>query len=570
MSHVHRDETYAKSATTEITVHVLVFILALVPLLGLILPASLMIAAASIIANATQYSELSEWINKNQFIPLTVSFGFALTFGAIAIFFKSKAKNSLKLRDITGSEAAKLQNLADDMWTKVDGGERKLVIKWFPAIDIAAYAAGTYKKPELHISAGLWRACISDIPVATAILGHELAHLKYRDPSLINVLRAIVTGVRAALSVTLAVVLVAFAAALICGTGSMMASKQTVYEILVAWLLTFAAAATIFIFFPLGWFAIRRQFAFVSSLIEIRADVASATWTQGLRQFTQSFASNEALVPSTNSDLIRSIISPQLTHIPERQRLEILSSTALLVTPKIRFFAMSLLLAFLLPINFASPLLFGGTGNYLIMQSVAAAFNASIVAMIIVGQSNAPVRLDSSRVAALASASIVVTAMPRINLEPLSYLPMSWIAGFGGKPADLSTLPHDILITTNDLSQKFGEGLLNASALFAFGVALLALHLFIWASARSSLINRNVRAISAALLAIAASFIAGYDPFRSPYLYLPEKFAYWLEAMSFDKSLLLGLPLIGVAVLEALIVAGAPARRPVNRASHLV
>lgn len=555
MHNPHRDVALSRSCSAELWVHFAVLVLGLAPLIVVIFPALLALIAAVILTSAANQAAISDWIGDHRLLP---ALGASLCMLTIALGAAVRCRPSqarVKLRELAGADGARLCDVVRPMWQSMAGLRRPLTVKWFPALDIAAYAGGTSQVPELHVSAGLWRAALSGQPAAKAILAHELAHLKFRDPPLIALLRRMLAALRAATLVTAVIVLTALAATLVAQTIAMVESGLRVSEIALSLLLIFAGAATTVIFIPLGWFAVRRQIAFIHSLIEIRADVAGAAWTTGLREFTQAFASEEGRLRTGRRDLARAIISPQLTHIPERERLALLGQPALLATPKTRFFAFSLAAVFLLPLNFATPLLFGGAGNHHAMQALSAAFNAAIVLMLNLGNGEQPLRLPLARIMLLAGASIVITALPRINLEPVSYLAMSWIAGFGGTPADPSTLWQDVNMTARDLAEKFHVAVLNPSAVAALAAATSAL----WCLGRTSSVRsglpRSVRTAILGAVALAASALAGFDPLRSVHIPFAARLLNKVGELGLHPSNLLAFPLAAACLVDLAILA---------------
>ncbi|TCQ95366.1 hypothetical protein [Neorhizobium sp. JUb45] len=436
------DVAFAQSATVELLTHYAVLVFVLVPVLALVFPGMLFAIGATMLASVIPDNAVSQWLQNDRYSPLIFAGAIALVIGVASVLVERRQLILAPpgLRELSGEKGLKLHEMVAAMWRRLAPDSAPPSIRWFPALDIAAYATTRDARPELQVSAGLWRAATSDDPIATAIVAHELSHLIYRDPRSLFWLNIIVVATRGILAVT-------------AGFGAVIVLLVLGYEslrildrgdgslsIVFACVRIVAAAGVILILIPLGWLALRRQVAFVTSLIEVRADVAGALWTGGLRQYTQIFATHERVQKTTDRDLLTTILSPSFSHIPQRERLSILASPSLLVTPKLEFFLLSVVLVFLLPINFATPYLLDGVLNYLAIQVLAAALNAVIVSMLIVGSTHGPVLISARRLFTLAIASCVVTALPRINLEPLSYLPFSWLMGFGGATADWSTL----------------------------------------------------------------------------------------------------------------------------------
>lgn len=508
------------------------------------------------VASDAHYGAISKWIGDSPYAALA-SACIAVTVIGMAVVLASRARRpaeAIRLRELAGSDGNKLVEIVATTWKQLSGGTPMPTIRWFPAMDVAAYASSRDGRPELQVSAGLWRSAVSGEPIARAILAHELAHLIYRDPLALGVLKTIVTGARGVMIATgvLGAAMVLFV--IVSETGHMIARSDTFLVILAGWIRILAAASVVLVMLPLGWFALRRQVAFITSLIEIRADVVGALWTEGLHRFTQVFASNESVVRTAGRDLIGSMLSPSFSHIPERERLTILRTPALIVTPKLRFFTLSLLLAFLLPINFASPYLFHGSANYLAIQGLSAALNAAIVVMPIIGMMGGPIVISHRRLVIIAIVSCIVTALPRINLEPLSYLPISWLGGFGTPPADWSSLPNEIAWTAADLAKKIQFGVLNLGALAAMIVAYGSLFMLIQTAGRSSTAPAALRGAIGGAVAVFASFIAGHDPVRSLQFPGAEWVASAVGSSGLGHGLLLSLPILSAALIDGALL----------------
>jgi len=541
------------SASIELTVHLAVLVLILFPLLAIAFPALLMLVAAVMLASSNASSALSDWLTTAGAKPLIAAGLVALAAGALGALWPRKTPSqTFKLRAPTGASGEKLITLTQQIWLQMGGTGPGPALRWFPAMDIAAYAAWEKGRPEVQLSAGLWQTAVAGEPIARAILAHELAHLRYRDPLLLAALQRFGSAMRTVLLVTALTGLLVVGSVLIVETRHMLAAHSHISALIAGWLRILGAASLVLILLPLAWLALQRQMAFITSLIEMRADVVGAAYTQGLRRATQLFATYEGIARSRTRAFIAALVSPRLTHIPERQRLAILGSSALLITPKISFFVFSVLLVFLLPINFATPLFLGGAANHLAMLSMACAFNCALVLMLLAGRSGFPIAIPPLRLFALAAASIVMTALPRINMEPLSYFAMSWLAGFGGKAADWSTLPHDFAVTLGDLSGKLEAALFNFGALVGAGIAFASLATLLLTGRWSDWVPTRWRLASALPLVLMGTIVAGHDPFRAaPTAPLMSSLATF-SAAGMPPSILLCLPLLLPAMLEGL------------------
>lgn len=545
----------ARSVTAEITVHLVVLSLVLAPILILLFPAMLAVLSITVLMNlAAPNSEFASVLSGSGSRLLLYSCVAALVIGVIAALWRANRPDTAfiaRLRKPTGRDGQRLLEIVSSLWGRLADGTPPPAVCWFPAMDIAAYAAQGRAGPELHVSAGMWRAVVSGQPIALAILAHEIAHLRYRDTWTLRGTELVATAAQAVLVLSGAAALVTLAGVLLQDATRLIEQGLGAPVVLLSALRILAASAVILILLPLGWLALRRQVAFITSLVEIRADVAGANWTGGLEAFTQLFAESKGVVRSTNRDLLLAILSPRLTHIPERERLHILRDPTLIITPKLRFFAMSILLIFLLPINFATPLLFGGAANYLAMLGLAAALNAAMVAMLLCGAGPAHPRLTSSRRLVLTLASCVVTSLPRMNVEPASYLPMSWLVGFGGQAMDWKSLPEDLWVTATDLSEKAATALVNVHAALALPFTFVGVTLLSMLARNASRLGPYRPAIPV-LAAILGTAVAAVDDFRAPAIGAVEAIRETLWMPQVDPAMFLFLPLLAAAGADLL------------------
>ncbi len=127
---------------------------------------------------------------------------------------------------------------------------------------------------------------------------------------------------------------------------------------------------------------IRRYLGFLISLLELRADVVAAMWAGGLGRFAFTFAQDTSIHQSSVVELTRSLFSTTLTHLPESERLDLLRHPARLMTPKLRYFAMSLIYPAVLPLTGFIGYILGGVFALISVIVVAAAANITSALML--------------------------------------------------------------------------------------------------------------------------------------------------------------------------------------------
>jgi hypothetical protein len=332
------------------------------------------------------------------------------------------------------------------------------------------------------------------------MLAHEMAHLAYSDPPVFRGLAAcaesavLVTRITLWVGVATTALMCVLTLCLDISTGTeigLMAGRQVA---------TLAIALLTLTFIPLSRLIVKRHGGFIASLLELRADVVAAACSGGLADFAGTVR-DANVRKSTIGDIGHSLMSPDLTHIAESERLALLTTPARLATPKLRYFAASLLLAFAMPLNIVTPYLATGGLNHLLMLGPVAALTFVIVAMTV--SSGANVQVPWWRFVVLGAAACIAAALPRINLEAVSYLLIQlamWPAGtdFGGEAPSWELFRNYLSMTAADLADKvwtaIGGPWVAASCLVAS-----ALIWCLWA------IGRRARAGSMALLLPAAA-----------------------------------------------------------------
>lgn len=554
---VPTERALARVTGFELTTHVLILALILGPVLAVTLPAMLILVAGTMLANLlAPGSAIAGWFAEAATAPLATSLLLSTSIFTITLLVRAARPRAtdIKVRPLAGRDGERLTERVAALWSQMAGPVLPVpVVRWFPASDVAAYAAQGSGGPEIYVSAALWRLTISDSPAALAIMAHELAHLRSRDPRLLWWLEL---GIAAMANVLIYVGTVGLILTILIvahETHLALASGAGPTQLAALWFQIGGAALSLLILVPFSWLTLKRQSAFITALLEIRADTVAAVWTNGLRNFTQAFASSRHVVHSTRSDLILALLSPRLTHFPEGERLAMLEDPLILATPKLRFFAFSILLVFLLPINFGSPLLWGGVLNYLPMLALVIALNVLLVSMRLVAGRALPQRVLIAQQAKLAFVSCLAMGLPRINLEPISYLAMSWFAGFGGKPLNWSNLWNDSAVTASDVTKRLFGVYLTPAAFASLIIGFGAMHVLSVTSRLPSNLPRRVRTALVGGGVGLATCCGAFDA-RAEQL-VPQFILPVMEFLGESPAIpLLCLPLLVAAMIDAVLV----------------
>ncbi len=354
-----------------------------------------------------------------------------------------------------------------EIWSDLKQTETVPEVYWFPALDIAAYAVDK-NGHQIHISAALAQALLRGDAMASAIIAHEMGHFAHRDLLHFRHLQAMVSAASFSQWIIVSVGVLAITGYLIKNAYQQFSSLSSLTHIISEQVaILFVGFNWYFVFAILGWLAVSRHAALVTALIEIRADMVAANWTGGLERFTQAFVSAKSSMRSGKHDRLMSLLSPRLTHLPKEERLSLMQSSAAIAVPKLKYYLASIALASLLPLNFFVPLMFGGTVSHVASLTLALLIQFLVVIMLMVAPNTALSSISVKRLLLISIIVIVSLGLTRLNIEPISYLFVSWFAGFGGEPMDWMLLLSDLSTTVKDLVNRAYIALLNPGSLMA-------------------------------------------------------------------------------------------------------
>lgn len=345
---------------------------------------------------------------------------------------------------LVGQKGSQLRDLIQSLWqhTLLRRGPVP-DIRWFPNLNVSARALVLGDAQIIAISAGLWDRALrnENDPLVKIIVLHEMAHLAYRD---ISVFRWLVLCAQASrivlyslfwtgMTIT-AMYALAELADYFKPDGSLGAFAGRIATVLIIGGLHFGTA-------PLTDMLIQRYIGFITALMELRADLVASNAAGGPENVARTMASDPTIYRSGIVDLGRSLVSLSLSHLPESERAALLRNRQRLLTPKLRYFALSLILSILQPLNGA---VFAYFPQQIALMSVAAVATAQIAAAVImfVQMPLAGVRrLSAIRTAVVAAMVTIAAACSRINFErtTVAFFFYSEIAAFPppgeGKPA---------------------------------------------------------------------------------------------------------------------------------------
>jgi Zn-dependent protease with chaperone function len=567
----------ARACSIEIRVHQAIFLLVFLPLLGLFFPAVFtalsLYAAANAIASLPGLGRSIEDAASAYWLALVILSGAGLV--ATAVFTARQALRREFEADRPpegrkpprGTKGEILTQRLASIWTRLPTRSRPPPsVVWYSNFNVLAHAYDAAGGQTIEVSSGLWERVTREDPVALGILAHETAHLVFRDPPMFRAIAVATAILRQLLRIVLGIAIAATAIVILSQMVADIASRAPAATLLDHACAIAAVAALVLIALPFSTMIVRRYSGFIVSLMEVRADVTAALWTSGLMSFATALANDPTLRRSTLTDLRHSLVSLDLTHISETERLNLLKSTDRLITPKARYFALSLALPLLVPINAATYLIEGGAFDHALVTAVVVAFQLAATSMVLIGSETAT--LSWRRALYLGLALCLVQSLPLIDLAPIGYLFTNYaiaIAMPGGLGSDPMTLPQilsDLGKTVMDVAGKIA----NAVGGACFPIAAIVAGLSLRATA---LLARRPFAgwLAPAVAATIVSLLSSFDTWRDPALTawpvsVAEAWSYWTLDASWLWLCAPSVAALGTLVLTLGVraIAGMPQR----------
>ncbi|MDA9545314.1 hypothetical protein ACM43_12845 [Bradyrhizobium sp. CCBAU 45321] len=527
--HDHSARSLAEACSIEIVAQATLLFLVVVPTATLLFPSLLIALVAFGSAQLLDRFELlhgaQDWTEVNFKLLLGTAFVSILMFSAahirhLILAAPDSRSNERRLRPVSGRAGDDLVALVSEMWRSLPhthGAPPSLV--WFPNFNVMASARGTGASGEIQVSSALWQRAAKRDPVAMGVLAHEMCHLLFRDDRLLRFLQAVGRTSRIVIRATI-VMIMALAAALVIliPLGRTGANSWTDAGLHVLAVLCFS---TLFLLLPsIGLLLIKRQVSLITTLMEIRADAVGGLWTSGLSGFAQALADDPSVRASSLADLRHSLLSPDLTHLSTFERIALLKDESRLGTPKLRYFALSLALPFLLPINPLTPLWGGGVLDHSWMALTASTAHVRTVAMLIMSSRAFSKPISWKTAVSMAVFLCLASFLPRVNLYDFGYLfthlsaCLTQSGGFGSEPLTPDRIVEDILTTFASVCEKLIAASGGWMLLLALGCATVSLRA-LSIVARVSQPNWRWQWVAPSIAAGLAALLSTYDEWRS-------------------------------------------------------
>lgn len=470
----------ARACSIEIWMHLVIFGLIIGPILALYLPTVLFAFMLYVLAGApgSEATPLQEVLLAN-WLLLNVVFGSLVLFAQIVIArrtFRIDSDHDTKSRgeglQPSGETGRALIERVNGLWDQFAAGALpRPEVQWYANFNVLARAYREGRTPVVEVSAGLWDRVVRGDPVASGILAHEVAHIANRDPELLRFVLTLNEAAQRLLKVVIWCGLVTIGVVVL-REIVIPPEGRSVWESIVRGTSIGLIGGLLVLIVPICVLAVGRYAGFIVSLVEIRADAIAAHGDR-LDWFADALDADEDLRRSTVSDLAHALVTPNLTHIPEAERIALLRTPNRLLTPKVRYFALSIALMVLLPINAGTYLLEGGAIDHALIAAAVAAFHAAAVGMLL--EAAPAFSLTSARALVLSAALCLSQALPQINFAAFGYL-FSYLAGsIATGPVAVAQLVDDFSITIDDVATATWSALAQGRVALSILVSACAL-----------------------------------------------------------------------------------------------
>ncbi|WFU92168.1 hypothetical protein QA644_33785 (plasmid) [Rhizobium sp. CC1099] len=572
-----------EASSIEIAAQTVLLWLVVLPTGIVLVPATLLALCLYIVANLMgELSANLQWIGswaESKWSTLLVASGIVSLSVSGAQFFMCRSSEYFsrerRLHPLSGRQGEALNQIVAELWRLLPKKRQNPpLVMWFSNFNVLASASESGASRAIQVSSALWERAVRRDAVAIGILAHEMAHLAFRDGRRLRPMESIVAAARLVLNITKAgVVTTAVVAGIVFAVESSGAQMNSLpwREVSVV-----AFAALVLLIPSLANLIIRRQAALITALIEIRADAVAGIWTNGLAGFARSLAQDPDVKSSSLAEIRHSILSPDLTHVSNSERVALLNDTARLATPKLRYFALSLALPFLLPLNPYTPLLAGGAFDHMLVSAVVVVAHVTTVGMTVSAALSQCAPLSWRTTTWLAVFLCLASTLPRINLYQIGYL-LTHLAtaiaspgGFGSDPLTWESIVGDTAIAFCGLWESFVDA--SGGFLFVLAMACSAASL----RAQSALARRQASEpgsrlgkwtwVAPAIASGIVAFVSTYDEWRSPEVWPFVLGADWFAATSSVPWARLCAPELASMVVLVLQVVGV--RVFVNRRNH--
>lgn len=523
-------EALLLSLGAEIWVHVGVFAVIALPIVAVGLPVALVTFATYEV-----FQSIGSLWNGAKDPGVHIAYGWLTVFVAVLLLtrFIAGSRNAVhedaqaqaeladRARQPKGAAGQVLRDNVSRIWQATRSPERPAPdVVWYSGFQVAAHARTTLEGDRIFVSSALWDRVAKRDLTGDLILAHEMGHIVHRDWRTFRRLSIVLSGICSTLGFSKAFAVGASVVILVLFSLAGLIHGEPLWWLVRLGVATVALALLCFLLLAVCDLFVRRYASFIVALMEVRADLCAALWTVGLDDFAKHLAADASLHRSTAGDLAQSFFSSNMTHISESERLALIRTPERLFTPKLRYFAWSVVLALLLPLNPITPLLLNGAIDHAILVCTVSALYASAMTMLVL--SGFSRQLGWKRAAVLATVACGALGITSINFYEVGYLlthygvALANGTGFGKAPVALAEMGGDIVIVARSLARKAGEGLSGWWFFVSVPLTLLAMKM-----ARPAVRSQRLQssklapALTAAVTTFCVALVVGRDPRRS-------------------------------------------------------
>lgn len=522
-------KSFTVACGIEIKFHVFVFTFVVFPLTALFFPCItiywIVYAILGISANAGLINKkFPDFILANWSPFVLVSITLLLIYYCVRLSFElyynnSAITNDRKALEIPANEKGLfLKNKLDQLWS--DHGDTKSKppnITWFVNFNVLARAIHRKGIQEIQISSGLWERIIKNDSLSNLILLHETAHLVHHDIPLFTFLNSVASLARHVIRVIFLISAIVSGISIIYELVSDINQSSNITTMLRHLFGVPFVAILVIVPMLMGNLILRRYGGFITSMLELRADVSASEWIVDFQNFYSALKNDLSIHQSSFSDLGHSLISLNLTHISEAERINILGSPFRLATPKLRYFALSIILVLLVPINSFTPMLWGGALDHFLMTVIITVLYLITSMMLFWSPLNNGLSFKRSFV--LAFVLFFVIGLATVNTYSEGYfltvLSASFFPpnGFADEPISWLEFKKDLSITLTDRLQQLLSSYGHWDVLLSLFIATLLIYftskLFVSSTPNKWLAIANISIVTYLVV------VCCYDPFRS-------------------------------------------------------
>jgi Zn-dependent protease with chaperone function len=329
-------------------------------------------------------------------------------------------RDGRRYRLLPGRYSTVLETAIAAIWRSAEPVKSPPRLYCFAASSVVACAVADGDFAAVAVSTGLLERCADDVDDFTKlILRHELGHIFAGDERRLPKAESMIYVVRKLIVWLLVIVLV---------MGGLQVATTKIEQ---GWvgvsLSSFAvplwAVLSPILFTYLGLIVLSRYVSLIFMLTELRADLNACLIDADLARFVRVVSQCGSVPKSDWKGSMRSLFGTELSHLSPTERLEILKSSDRLLTPKLRYFGLSLVLPLLLMV-----LGIGGIGassqqateafRWIMsvgLTGVVASLNISLAFTLLNAGIGRGQRLSAKRTVGLAMAAILANSVLFLN-----------------------------------------------------------------------------------------------------------------------------------------------------------